>query len=99
MELWELVARESIRDVILAYAYRGDRLLVDEMAELFSDDGVLEVTREATSYIGRAEIAARLGHGRGTSTRAARAHAHEHQQAVGIVVVRRHVVTTFGLRI
>ncbi len=41
--MWELVARERIRDSIASYAVAGDGYRLDELAALFTDDGVLEV--------------------------------------------------------
>jgi hypothetical protein len=42
MELWELVARESIRDCIARYNAYGDRGRIDEMMTVFSPDAVME---------------------------------------------------------
>lgn len=42
MELWELVARERIRDTMALYNWSGDALRLDEMATAFCPDGVLE---------------------------------------------------------
>jgi 3-phenylpropionate/cinnamic acid dioxygenase small subunit len=42
MELWELAAREAIRDVVAAYAHAADSGRFDEVAALFAADGVLE---------------------------------------------------------
>ena len=42
MELWELVARESIRDCIARYNANGDSGRIDEMVEVFAPDGVME---------------------------------------------------------
>lgn len=42
MELWELVAREQIRAALGAYTHAGDRGRAEELAALFTDDGVLE---------------------------------------------------------
>jgi hypothetical protein len=45
---WELRAREGIRDTVSAYAAAGDGFRLDELAALFTKDGVLEVKgREA----------------------------------------------------
>jgi hypothetical protein len=38
----ELIARESIRDLMSRYTMAGDRLRVDEFAAVFTEDGVLE---------------------------------------------------------
>jgi len=42
MTLWELAAREDIRDTIARYAHLVDRGRMDEVAALFADDGTLE---------------------------------------------------------
>ena len=42
MELWELVARESIRDCIARYNANGDSGRIDEMVQVFAPDGVME---------------------------------------------------------
>jgi hypothetical protein len=60
MEMWELVAREQVRDTVATYNHCGDRLLLDEMAACFTPDGVLE-TKAGWTARGRAEIIARLG--------------------------------------
>jgi hypothetical protein len=43
MELWELTARERIRDAIAQYNWSGDGLRLDELAAVFCEDGELEV--------------------------------------------------------
>lgn len=43
MELWELVAREAIRDTLARYAHCADSGRFVELAELFTADGVLEI--------------------------------------------------------
>src|SRR5207244_3721795 len=43
MELWELTAREAIRETVAAYAHVADSGRFDEFAALFAPDGVLEV--------------------------------------------------------
>ncbi len=55
MELWEVVARETIRDLIARYNATGDRGRIAEMAELFAADGVLEVGDR--TLVGREAIA------------------------------------------
>jgi hypothetical protein len=59
MELWELAAREGVRDTIAAYADAGDRLRLDDLAETFATDGVLEVKGRAPAT-GREAIVAML---------------------------------------
>jgi hypothetical protein len=42
MTIEEAIARECIRDTMARYNMAGDRARVDEMAEVFAEDGVLE---------------------------------------------------------
>lgn len=37
MELWELCAREHIRDALARYNWPGDALRIDELAQTFCD--------------------------------------------------------------
>jgi uncharacterized protein (TIGR02246 family) len=55
----ELVARESIRDVIARYNHAGDRGRLAELAQCFTEDGVLELEGEPPLR-GRAAIEAYL---------------------------------------
>ena len=43
MELWELAARERIRDTLARYNWSGDSLRLDELSQSFCEDGELEV--------------------------------------------------------
>jgi uncharacterized protein (TIGR02246 family) len=67
MELWELAAREAIRETVAAYAHCADSGRFDEFAELFAADGVLEVYGQ-DPVVGRDAIRAYLG-GVGTDLR------------------------------
>jgi hypothetical protein len=58
--MWELVAREQIRDTLARYNWAGDAGRLDELAEAFCADGVLEI-RGLDPLRGRAEIVAFLG--------------------------------------
>src|ERR1700742_4682120 len=60
MQMWELVAREQIRDTLARYSWSGDAGRIDGLAETFCADGVLEV-RGLAPLRGRSEIAAFLG--------------------------------------
>src|SRR5882757_5061731 len=60
MEMWELVAREQIRDTLARYSWAGDAGRLDDLAETFCADGVLEL-RGFEPLRGRAEIVAFLG--------------------------------------
>ena len=43
MELWQLVARESARDLVARYNACGDADRLDEMVDLFAADAVMDV--------------------------------------------------------
>ena len=58
MEIWELVARESIRDLVARYNANGDSGRFGPMLELFADDAVMELPDGV--YRGQAEIRAML---------------------------------------
>lgn len=55
MEVWELAARESIRDLVARYNASGDAGRFDETMALFADDAVVEVV-PGRSYTGPEEI-------------------------------------------
>src|SRR5690349_9324256 len=42
MELWELAAREQIRETVARYAHLVDRGRIDALVLLFAEDGTLE---------------------------------------------------------
>jgi hypothetical protein len=48
MELWELAAREEIRETLARYHHAGDSGRFADMAALFAADGVLEIKGEQT---------------------------------------------------
>lgn len=60
MELWELVARERIRDTVALYNWSGDALRLDGVAAAFCADGQLEVRGRAPLQ-GRDAIVSFLG--------------------------------------
>jgi hypothetical protein len=60
VELWELVAREQIRDTLARYNWSGDAGRLDDLADTFCADGVLEI-RGLQPLRGRSEIVAFLG--------------------------------------
>lgn len=60
MEMWELIARERIRDTLARYNWSGDAGRLDGLAETFCADGILEI-RGSEPLRGRPEIAAFLG--------------------------------------
>lgn len=54
MEQWELVARESIRDLVARYNAQGDSGRLDALIELFAPDAEMVVV--GTSYVGHEAI-------------------------------------------
>ena len=60
MEIWELAAREQIRDTLARYNWSGDAGRLDGLAETFCTDGVLEI-RGFAPLRGRSEIVVFLG--------------------------------------
>ncbi len=60
MEMWELVARERIRDTLARYNWSGDAGRLDGLAETFCTGGVLEI-RGLEPLRGRTEIVSFLG--------------------------------------
>ena len=55
MEHWELIARESIRDLTARYNANGDSGRIGPMLDLFAEDALLEISGEQTCR-GRDEI-------------------------------------------
>jgi hypothetical protein len=80
METWELVARESIRDLVARYNANGDAGRFDQIVACFAPDAVMEV--DGTQYRGLDEI-------RGIFTHAADAF-HEWPQST---LMRHHTST------
>ncbi|WP_006241537.1 nuclear transport factor 2 family protein [Mycolicibacterium tusciae] len=60
MELWELSARERIRDTLARYNWSGDAMRLPELAESFCEDGELEL-RGGVPVEGRDAIIEFLG--------------------------------------
>ena len=54
MEIWELVARESIRDLIARYNANGDSGRFAQVAELFAPDAIYDI--EGVVHIGAAGV-------------------------------------------
>ena len=59
MKMWQLVAREQIRDTLARYNWSGDAGALDDLAETFCSDGALEI-RGLEPLRGRSAIAAFL---------------------------------------
>ncbi len=60
MELWELIAREQIRDSLALYNWSGDAFRLAELASAFCPDGTLEI-RGRNALQGRHAIIGFLG--------------------------------------
>lgn len=43
MEIWEVIAREEIRDLVTRYNSNGDTGRFEQVMELFADDAVMDV--------------------------------------------------------
>jgi hypothetical protein len=91
MEMWELVARERIRDTLALYNWSGDALRLDEMMQAFCEDGQLEI-RGQDPLRGRAAIAGWLGGGATGTDEERRAARKAAVKATGPRIVR-HTIT------
>jgi hypothetical protein len=56
MEIWELLAREGIRDTIVRYNANGDAARWDELEQLFASDAIMDI--DGQIYSGRPAIMA-----------------------------------------
>jgi ketosteroid isomerase-like protein len=54
VELWELTAREEIRDLIARYNANGDTGRFDQVVDLFADDAVM--ISQGQTYRGKAGV-------------------------------------------
>jgi hypothetical protein len=98
MELWELFARESIRDTYARYNQSGDAFRLEELAACFVEDGALEV-RGQEPYVGREAIVRNLGGGRGATTEEIRAAAKaEASTGGGTKRIMRHNVSNLQIQ-
>jgi hypothetical protein len=66
VQLWELQARESVRHTIAAYSHAGDRGRADDLAQQFTEDGVLELGG-GKKLVGREQVAGLIRRTAGTS--------------------------------
>ncbi len=60
MELWELIARESVRDLVARYNANGDSGRFEQMLQVFADDASMElvaVDGTVRRYDGIAQVA------------------------------------------
>jgi hypothetical protein len=92
MELWELTARERIRDSLARYTWSGDALRLDELALAFCEDGVLEV-RGRPPLEGRDAIVRFLGGVAGRAADPTRPAAAPDEAAPGLRRIVRHNLT------
>jgi hypothetical protein len=93
MELWELVARERIRDSLALYNWSGDAFRLGELVQAFCEDGQLEI-RGSAPLQGRPAIAEFLGGGSDSGDdEARRAALKAAAETSGVRRVVRHNVT------
>jgi hypothetical protein len=92
VEVWELVARERIRDALARYSWAGDALRLDELAAAFCEDGELEIRGEP-AVRGRAAIVERLGGSTTGDDASRRAGARAAAASAGMRRIVRHVVS------
>jgi len=92
MELWELAARERIRDSLAAYNWSGDAFRLEELARVFCDDGVLEI-RGQEPLRGRPAIVEFLSGGTDGDDEARRAARRAVAAESGMPRIVRHNVT------
>lgn len=92
MEIWELVARELIRDTLARYNWSGDALRLEELATAFCQDGELEL-RSGAQVRGRDAIVELLGGGGHGSDEARRAARRADASTSGVTRIVRHLLT------
>jgi hypothetical protein len=93
MEIWELMAREMIRETIVRYAHLADRGRIDELVELFLEDATLEAG-DAAPARGRAEIRAFfLGTGKRLAAATTRPLLRHHVSNILVVLEGREAAT------
>ena len=72
MELWEIEARECIRDLVARYNANGDSGRIDQMMDLFAEEAVMLIP-PGGEYVGRKAIRDFLGSvAKGTASNADR---------------------------
>ena len=85
----ELLARESIRDVIARYNHAGDRGRLDELVLCFAEDGAMDL-EGAPPMVGRAAIREHLAEVAGRlAARSERAMLRHHVSSVRILLADR----------
>ena len=83
MEIWEIEARECIRDLVARYNANGDSGRIDQMAELFAEDAVMVIGSDS-EHKGRKAIHAFFS-GVASGTRA--------QSGSGVRFIRHYTAT------
>lgn len=91
MELWELAARERIRDTLARYNWAGDAFRLDELALTFCEDGELEI-RGLDPLPGRGAIVDYLSHGVRGNDEERRAARQRSAASAGVRRIVRHNV-------
>ncbi len=91
MELWEVIARERIRDTIARYNWSGDSLRLEDLSSTFCEDGELAIRGQAPVR-GRAAIVELLGGGT-TDDETRRAAARQMATTSGKRRIVHHIVT------
>jgi hypothetical protein len=89
MEVWELSARERIRDTLARYNWSGDAFRLDELAGAFCQDGELEI-RGNPPLRGRQAIVEFLGGGTEAGGDEARRAARKIAGKTGVKRIVRH---------
>ena len=92
MELWELTARERIRDSLARYNWSGDAFRLDELALSFTTDGELQI-RGGESARGRDGIARLLGGTPAGDDEERRAALKDAASTSGVARIVRHSLT------
>ncbi|ASW89869.1 nuclear transport factor 2 family protein [Mycobacterium marseillense] len=98
MEIWELEARESVRQTLADYTAATDRFDLRALAACFCDEGVLEFTGGTEPLTGPAQIEAGLGAAitrplqPGAPARQPPTHVRHHVSSIKFASVARHRV-------
>lgn len=90
--MWELTAREQIRDTLALYNWSGDAFRLSELANAFCRDGTLEI-RRLEPIRGRDAIVEFLGGGATGQDEDRRAALQAAAVASGVRRIVRHTVT------
>lgn len=96
MELWELAAREGIRDTLARYNWAGDAFRLDQLALTFCEDGELELRGRPVLRGRRAVVEFLSGGAPGGGDEARRAARQAEVAASGVRRVVRHNVTNIA---